>query len=31
MTENHTIVIDVENAKIGCPYCDKIQKELNYD
>lgn len=23
MTKNHTIVIDIENARIGCPYCDK--------
>ena len=23
MTKNHTIVIDIENARIGCPYCDE--------
>lgn len=23
MTKNHTIIIYVENAKIGCPYCDE--------
>ncbi len=23
MTEKHTIVIDIEHAKIGCPYCDE--------
>jgi hypothetical protein len=23
MTENHTIVINLENARIGCPYCDE--------
>jgi hypothetical protein len=23
MTKDHTIVIDIENARFGCPYCDK--------
>jgi S-adenosylmethionine hydrolase len=23
MTENHSIVINLENARIGCPYCDE--------
>jgi hypothetical protein len=23
MTKNHNIVIDVENARIGCPFCDE--------
>ena len=25
MIKNHTIIIDVENARIGCPYCDEWQ------
>jgi hypothetical protein len=25
MTENHSIVIDLENTRIGCPYCDEWQ------